>query len=125
MPAPDPDREQERAEAREETSRSLFRALTSRRLSRNKQFASFSSGLFRIAHRRFRHLDALRREAERLAVFPDSSCWVREDGEALLLHIEGPRLYYRRVVALRRYEWDWLLEQQGIRTLLALKLIEG
>jgi len=29
------------------------------------------------------------------------------------------------VVALRRYEWDWLLEQQGIRTLLALKLIEG
>ncbi|MBI4083340.1 MAG: hypothetical protein HY423_12090 [Candidatus Lambdaproteobacteria bacterium] len=125
MAPPQPASAQERAEAREETSRSLFRALTSRGLSRNKQFASFSAGLLRIAHRRFRHLDALRREAERLAAIPDSSCWVHEDGDALLLHLEAPRLLYRRIVALRRYEWDWLLEQQGIQALLALKLIEG
>jgi hypothetical protein len=103
----------------------LFRALTLRQLSRNKYFASFTSAAFRRVHRRYRVVRALRAEAERLAGIPGSSCRVKQGGGVLQVRLESPRLQYWREVELLPYEWEWLEEQAGIRSLLAAAAAQG
>jgi hypothetical protein len=104
---------------RQEWNRNLFRALTSKRLSRNKYFSKFSDTWFRSVHRRFRTAASLLGEAERLAEIPETRCWIsREQPGSVLFHLHSPRLFYSRVVALQPYEWEWLLEQEPIQTLL-------
>jgi len=105
--------------------RAMFQALTSRALSRNKYYATFAQGMFRAIHRRFRTVDGLRREAERLAALPGSTCRISEDGEGLRLHLNAPMLSYRREIDLRAHEWDWLTQQEGIRKLLERKPADG
>lgn len=103
----------------------LFRALTLRQVSRNKYFASFTYAAFRRVHRRYRVVRALRAEAERLAGIPGSSCRVKQGGGVLQVRLESPRLQYWREVALLPYEWEWLEEQAGIRSLLAAAAAQG
>ena len=104
--------------------RSLFGALTSKRLSRNKNFASFSTGWSRIVHRRFRIVRALKNEAERLEHIPGTHCWISKNGDGLLFHLYSPQLRYKREVALYGYEWDWLAQQRGVRALLSVKSLD-
>ncbi len=96
----------------------MFETLTSNRLSRNKYFAKFTNDWFRAVHKRFRIVVSLRKDAERLGAVPESNCWVSEDGDGLLFHLQSPRLSYKRVVPLQRYEWEWLVQQEEIQSLL-------
>jgi hypothetical protein len=106
-------------DSRQEWDRSLFESLTSKRLSRNKYFAQFSTDWFRAVHRRFRVVASLKKDAERLGGMPETCCWIEREGEGLLFHLQSPRLGYKRVVALQPYEWEWLARQEEIRTLLS------
>ncbi len=103
---------------RHEWMRSLFEALTSRRLSRNKYFASFERGWAKVVHRRYRIVRALKAEAERLAGIPDSFCRVLPATEGVQLSLHSPRMHYRRDVALYLHEWEWLNQQAEVRQLL-------
>jgi len=105
-------------EGEREWMRSLFEALTSRRLSRNKYFASFERGWGRIVHRRYRVVRALKSEAERLAGIPDSFCRVRMAADGVQISLHSPRLQYRREAALLPHEWEWLNRQEEVRQLL-------
>ena len=101
-----------------EWNRRLFETLTSNRLSRNKYFTKFASEWFQAVHRRYRIVASLKREAARLGAIPGSNCWVSDQGNGLLFHLQSPPLRYRRVVALQPYEWEWLFQQQEIQSLL-------
>jgi hypothetical protein len=103
---------------RHEWMRSLFEALTSKRLSRNKYFASFERGWAKVVHRRYRVVRALKMEAERLAGIPDSFCRVQPAAEGVHLSLHSPRMRYRRDVALFSHEWEWLNQQAEVRQLL-------
>lgn len=105
-------------EERREWNRHLFHALTSKRLSRNKYFAKFSDGWFRAVHKRYRTVASLKREAERLAAVPETNCWISRESDALLFHLQSPRLSYKRVVALQPHEWEWLIQHDEIQQLL-------
>lgn len=108
-------------EERAEWMRHFFKALTSKQISRNKNFAAFAHGWARLVHHRFRVVDALRSEAERLADIPGTSCWVTEEGGELFFHLQCPRMHYKRIVALEGYEWEWLGQQSGVQALLEMK----
>ena len=103
---------------RREWMKSLFEALTSKRLSRNKYFASFERGWAKIVHRRYRTVRALKAEAERLAGIPDSFCRVEPDPEGVRFFLHSPRMRYRRDVALFPHEWEWLNQQAEVQQLL-------
>jgi hypothetical protein len=103
----------------------LFRAMVLQEVSRNKTFGSFGSEGFRRAHRRYRVVRALQREAERLAGISGSSCHVLTKEGVLQVCLESPTLYYRREVGLLPYEWEWLAAQTGIRALLAAAVAAG
>ena len=111
-------------EERTEWMRHLFNALTSKQISRNRHFATFSKGWSRLVHKRYRAVDALRNEADRLARIPGTSCWVSENEGKLYFHLQCPRLHYERVVALLGYEWEWLGQQSSIQALLKVKSLE-
>ncbi len=108
-------------EEKSEWMRQFFKALTSKQISRNKDFAAFSHGWARFVHRRFRVIDALRGEAEKLAKIPGTTCWITENEGALFFHLRCPRMHYRRKIALQNYEWEWLGQQDGIQSLLEVK----
>ena len=103
---------------RHDWNRSLFETLTSNKLSRNKYFTKFTNEWFKAVHRRYRVVASLKKDAERLGAIPETNCWVSDDGDALLFHLQSPRLSYKRVVALQSYEWEWLGRQEAIRSLL-------
>ena len=103
---------------RQEWNRSLFETLTSNRLSRNKYFTKFTHDWFRAVHRRYRMVASLKTEAARLEAIPETLCWISNNGDGLLFHLQCPRLGYKRVVALQPYEWEWLIQQKEIRILL-------
>ena len=111
-------------EERAEWMRQFFNALTSKQISRNKNFAAFSSGWARFVHHRFRVMDALKSEAEKLGQIPGTTCWVTEEEGDLFFHLNCPRMHYKRVVALEGYEWDWLGQQSGVQALLDVKYLE-
>ena len=104
---------------RRDWERSLFETLTSNRLSRNKYFTQFSNDWFKAVHRRFRVVTALKQDAGRLGSIPETHCWVSTEGAGLLFHLQSPRLSYKRVVALQPYEWEWLVRQKEIQSLLS------
>lgn len=97
----------------------LFHLMVAHQVSRNKNTNSFAYEAFRRLHRRYRVVQSLQREAERLAGLPGSSCRVLTGNGVLQVCLESPTLQYRRQVALLPYEWEWLGAQTGIRTLLA------
>jgi len=97
----------------------LFHLMVEHQVSRNKNTNSFAYEAFRRLHRRYRVVQSLQREAERLAGLPGSSCRVLPGDGVLQVCLESPTLQYRRQVALLPYEWEWLGAQTGIRTLLA------
>jgi len=99
-------------------SRALFESLTSNRVSRNKYYTKFTTAGFRAVHRRYMIVSSLKREAARLATDPQSICWVTSDGDDPVFHMESPRLAYKREVALKDHEWEWLLQQQEVQNLL-------
>jgi len=99
-------------------SRTLFETLTSNRASRNKFFSQFANDAFREIHKRYRIVSALKKEAARLNAVPESHCWVSSEGEEPVLHMESPRLFYKRSVGLKPHEWEWLLAQEEIQYLL-------
>jgi|SRR5690349_4567238 len=103
---------------RREWMRSLFEALTSKRLSRNKYFASFERGWAKVVHRRFRIVRALKVDAERLAGIPDSFCRVETAAEGVQFSLHSPRMRYRRDIVLLPHEWEWLHRQDGVQQLL-------
>lgn len=103
---------------RREWMRSLFEALTSKRLSRNRYFASFERGWAKVVHRRYRIVNALKAEAERLSGIPDSFCRVKPAAEGVQLSLHSPRMRYRRDVALFPHEWEWLNQQAEVQQLL-------
>ena len=103
---------------RREWMRSLFEALTSKRLSRNKYFASFERGWAKVVHRRFRIVRALKVDAERLAGIPDSFCSVETAAEGVQFSLHSPRMRYRREIVLFPHEWEWLHRQDGVQQLL-------
>lgn len=103
---------------RREWMRSLFQALTSQRLSRNKYFASFERGWARVMHRRFRIVRALKADAERLAGIPESYCRVETAAEGVRFSLYSPRMGYRRQAVLFHHEWEWLNRQVGVQHLL-------
>jgi len=103
---------------RREWMRSLFEALTSKRLSRNKYFASFERGWAKVVHRRYRIVRALKVDAERLAGIPDSFCSVETAAEGVQFSLHSPRMRYRREVVLFAHEWEWLYCQAEVRQLL-------
>lgn len=98
--------------------RSLFQALTSQRLSRNRYFASFERGWARAVHRRFRIVRALKADAERLAGIPDSYCRIETAPEGVQLSLYSPRMGYRRKAILFHHEWEWLNRQVEVQHLL-------
>ena len=112
-------------EERTEWMRNMFNALTSKSISRNKNFNLFTSGWPRKVFYRFRTVCALQKEAERLAQIPGSRCWVEHRGEKLDFHLSCPSLLYERTVPLSSYEWDWLGRQEGIQALLTSDSLEG
>lgn len=101
-----------------EWMRNLFEALTSKRLSRNKYFASFERGWAKVVHRRFRIVRALKVDAERLAGIPDSFCCVQTAAEGVQFSLHSPRMQYRREVVLFPHEWEWLHRQAEVQQLL-------
>lgn len=107
-----------------EWSRNLFQALATEKISRNKQFAYFSSGRPKAILARFRTVRALRQEAQRLGAIPGTYCWVGNNGNGLDFHLECPKMRYKRVVALNGFEWEWLGGQEGIQRLLVNKSLE-
>lgn len=106
-------------DSRQEWNRSLFETLTSNRLSRNKFFTQFTNEWFKAVHRRFRVVTSLKQDAGRLGSIPETHCWVSSEGDGLLFHLQSPRLSYKRVVSLQPYEWEWLVRQKEIQTLLS------
>jgi hypothetical protein len=104
---------------RGEWDRTLFESLTSNSLSRNKYFTQFANHWFRAVHRRFRVVSSLKKDAQRLGSIPETNCWVCEEGDGLVFHLQSPRLSYKRVVALQPYEWEWLVRQKEIQSLLS------
>jgi hypothetical protein len=104
---------------RHDWNRTLFETLTSNRLSRNKYFTQFTNDWYKAVHRRFRVVASLKKEAERLGGIPDTNCWVSASADGLLFHLQSPRLSYKRVVALQPYEWEWLVQQEAIQSLLS------
>ena len=107
-----------------EWTRQLFKALTSKQISRNKNLATFSRGWSKLVHKRFQVVEALRREVDRLAEIPGSSCWVSKEEDGLLFHLKCPRMHYKRVVSLQGHEWEWLGKQNGVQALLNMKSLE-
>ena len=95
-----------------------FDALTSHRVSRNKNYASFADEGLRRAHRRYLTVQALKEDAERLTGIPDSFCGVMAEGEGIRLSLVSPKMQYRRQVHLLAHEWAWLHRQTGIQALL-------
>ena len=104
---------------RQDWDRTLFETLTTNRLSRNKYFTQFANEWFRAVHRRFRVVTSLKKDAERLGGIPETNCWISASSGGLLFHLQSPRLSYKRVVALQPYEWEWLVQQEAIRSLLS------
>lgn len=111
-------------EERAEWMRNLFKALTSKQISRNKNFATFSRGWSRLVHKRYQVVAALKQETERLGKIPGTSCWVSEDDSELFFHLDCPRMQYSRKIALQGYEWEWLGQQSSVQTLLKAKRLE-
>lgn len=111
-------------EERTEWMRNLFKALTSKQVSRNRNFATFTRGWSRLVHKRYRVMDALKREADRLAEIPGTSCWVSENDGELFFHLQCPRMQYTRKVALHSYEWEWLGQQSSVQSLLKVNALE-
>jgi len=95
----------------------IFRSLTSKVVSRNKDFARFSDNWFRRVHRRFQVVSSLVREAERLGGVPDSNCWISHQDDSVHFHLVSPRLLYSRIVILQLHEWEWLIQQSEIQLL--------
>ncbi len=112
-------------EERAEWMRNLFKALTSKQISRNKNFATFSRGWSRLVHHRYRVVEALKREADRLAEIPGTSCWVSETEGELFFHLQCPRMQYMRKVALQGYEWEWLGQQRSVQSMLKVKALDS
>ena len=112
-------------EERAEWMRHLFKALTTKQISRNKNFATFTKGWSRLVHKRYRVVEALRSEADRLGRIPGTSCWVSESEGELYFHLQCPKMRYKRVVALNGYEWEWLGQQSSIQALLRVKSLES
>ena len=111
-------------EERTEWMRNLFKALTTKQISRNKNFATFSRGWSRQVHKRYQVVEALKREIDRLAKLPGTSCWVSQDSGKLFFHLECPRMQYARKIALHGYEWEWLGEQSSVQSLLKVNALE-
>ena len=98
-------------------NRNIFKALTSRAVSRNKDFARFSDSWVRTVHRRYQVVSSLVRDAGRLGGIPETHCWIRHQDEVMQFHLTCPRLLYSRVVTLQPHEWEWLIQQQEIQAL--------
>jgi len=98
-------------------SRKLFRALTTRVVSRNKDFSRFSDSWVRTVHRRFQVVSSLVREAGRLGGVPDTNCWILRQGDAVRFHLTCPPLLYSRIVTLQPHEWEWLIQHPEIQVL--------
>lgn len=111
-------------EERAEWMRNLFKALTTKQISRNKNFATFSRSWSRLVHRRYKVVDALKQEADRLAKIPGTSCWVSGSEGELFFHMQCPRMQYARTVALHGYEWEWLGQQSGVQSILKVNALE-
>jgi len=112
-------------EEKNEWTRNLFNALTTKQVSRNKNFSLFTSGWRKQVFRRFRIVCALRREAERLGRIPGSRCWVDHNQDGLHFHLSCPSLKYRRIVPLNNHEWEWLGSQRCVQDLLTVDSLEG
>ena len=108
-----------------EWMRNMFTALSTKQISRNKNFTLLASGWHRQVFRRFRIVCALQREAERLSEIPGSQCWVNHDKDGLHFHLSCPALQYQRVVPLHSHEWEWLGRQRGVQDLLTSESLEG
>ncbi|MDH5751267.1 MAG: hypothetical protein OEZ59_02460 [Deltaproteobacteria bacterium] len=106
---------------RREIVKGLFGALTAKKLSRNKNFASFSDKWSRKVHRRFQVVSSLLRDAGRLAGLEGTACWISSGEDSVRFHLDSPRLYYSRVVALQHHEWEWLAGHSEIQNLLQVK----
>ena len=102
-----------------------FDALTSRRVSRNKNYASFADEGLRKAHRRYLTVQGLKEDAERLTGIPNSFCGVAAEAEGIRLSLVSPTLRYRRQVRLLPHEWAWLHRQAGIQALLKAAVERG
>ena len=105
-------------DGRQEWNRQLFESLTSNRLSRNKYFSQFTNDWFNAVHKRFRIVASLKKEAGRLGSLAGTVCWISNNGEGPIFHLKSTPLKYSREVPLQNYEWDWLAEQEEIRSLL-------
>ena len=103
---------------RQSRNRNIFKALTSRAVSRNKDFARFSDTWVRTVHRRFQVVSSLVRDAGRLGGIPETRCWIFRQDEAVQFHLTCPRLLYSRIVTLQSHEWEWLIQQQEIQALI-------
>jgi hypothetical protein len=95
-----------------------FQALTSRELSRNKNYLSFSNEQLRAAHKRFLKVQRLKREAARLVGIPDSFCIAESANGDVHFSFECPKIKYRHHVTLFPYEWAWLNRHKEIQMLL-------
>ena len=102
----------------------FFNALTSKTITRNKNFDSFSNEWSKLVFKRFRTVCALKKDAERLVNIPGTFCRISRDHAGLLFQLECPRLRYRREVALQGFEWKWLGSHPVIQTLLEEQAIE-
>ena len=108
----------------EEWRRNLFQALASQSISRNKFPDAFAQGWTKDVHRRFQNLRALKRDAEKFGGYAGTVCWVSRGDQGLRFHLHCPQLLYTRAVAVHNYELEWLIAQQGVRSLLDVKSLE-
>lgn len=112
------DRTEETTSSQAQFESALFERLTSSLVSRNKYYTKFTNDGFRAVHRRYRVVSSLKKEAGKLAIDTNSVCWITSDGNDIVFHMESPQLFYKRAVALKHHEWEWLLQQQEVRQLL-------
>lgn len=108
----------------EDWHRELFQALVSREISRNKFPETFAHGWSKIVHHRLQTIRALERDANRMAALDGTICWVSSGEDGLRFHLKCPKLSYTRTMAVRGYELEWLMAQQGVGSLLDVKSLD-
>lgn len=105
--------------------RDLFKALTTAQVSRNRFPETFSQGWSREAHKRYKRVNGLRLEVERLASVPGTTCWFTSGTDGLEFHLDCPPLQYKRVMNVEKFELEWLVTHDDIRALLDIRSLEG